>query len=209
APQVGMGFLKNVSRAFRRKSVIQPGSPFISEVLTTSSRGRPFPDLKTYASASLNPYLYSRSISITGLASACSPLLKSSIPYYTVRLRRRKQRAGFWRPPEKMRSGGRSWGVFPELAQYWWGRVGQSGGDWGRVPRRISAHAGRQRPPDHPRQVPGRAGPAVHRHQGTGQLPVRVPAVRVASAGVAPEAAAPDQGRRPGVRAVFFFGRRR
>src|SRR3954447_5102714 len=83
-PQVGVGFCQKTSSALRRTSRIHPGSSFISEIWSTTSRLSPLPLLNEYAaSESRKPYLYSslmpstwalRSVAMADLPSSRSRL---------------------------------------------------------------------------------------------------------------------------------------
>src|SRR5512143_1953831 len=68
-PQFGSGFFSNCSSAFRRKSRIQTGSPFIAEISATTSLSSPRRDLKMGAMSSWKPYF---SLYPSRMSSACS-----------------------------------------------------------------------------------------------------------------------------------------
>src|SRR5690625_4932361 len=58
-PHMGIGLLKNISKAFNRSSNIHSGSFFIREISSTTSFVKPLSVLKTETSRSWKPYLYS------------------------------------------------------------------------------------------------------------------------------------------------------
>src|SRR6478736_5339418 len=69
APQPGIGFLRKISYAFRRKSSIHSGSCLCAEIWRTMSSDRPRSTLMTGFDSSWKPYLYPSPIPAIAAAS--------------------------------------------------------------------------------------------------------------------------------------------